>query len=241
MAMPTLLRKRIAHAAILAVLAWLAGSAHADYEPLPLPELFAGSDLIALGTIAEVRDTIFELGDFEVLFGPATEGPALPVERFRDWSGNARWSRYRPGQRVLLFLARPRETASGATPPWRIRGAGGEGEMPVEDGHVYLQGLFLEGFERQTFAVQQGRLQGYRFALDDFLAALNGYNRCFRAGEAGGERRTCLRPVCDAQALQLYRAHSPLQRYLVDKSRLPRALPFQDMDSTPTRDAPTSE
>jgi hypothetical protein len=192
----------------------IGGPARADYQPLPLTELFATSDLVALGNIAAVDETTFVVEDYQVLAGAPPEAP-LVVKRFRDWSGNARWSPYRAGQRVLLFLTAAESTPSGK-PIWKIRGLGDEGEMPVEDGYVYPQGIYLDGFVQQQYEVQHGRLQGYRFVLEDFLSALHGYNRCYRADVQEGKRRqVTIHQICDAQALQRYRDASPLNRYLV--------------------------
>jgi hypothetical protein len=214
--MASVLRDWLSRLALGVVL--IAGLARADYQPLPLTELFAGSDLVALGTIAAVDESTFLVKDYNVLFGAAPSAP-LMVKRFRDWSGNARWAPYRVGQKVLLFLAAAGDKAPAGEPVWRIRGRGGEGEMPVEDGFVYCQGLYLEGFARRTHDVQQGALQGYRFVLEDFLSALQGYNRCYRLSVQECKRRTVsIQRVCDGQALERYRERSPLQRYLVERS-----------------------
>lgn len=204
--------------AIFAFLSFLATPSQADYQPLALHELFAGSDLIVLGTITEVREKTFLLGDDEVSSGPSLERP-LEVKRFVDWSGNSRWSEYRVGQEVLLFLARSGGEPHDSPRPWKIRGYGGEGEMPVEDGFIYCHGLFLEGFERQRFRVQHGILDGYRFHVDEFLAALKGYNRCFRFAEKPNTGRPpSLVQQCDDETLAIFQEQSPLNRYLVEQT-----------------------
>ncbi|GGY07070.1 hypothetical protein GCM10007160_38210 [Litchfieldella qijiaojingensis] len=179
-------------------------------------ELFGQSELIVRGTIEEVKDKTFLLGEFEVLHGPNPDKP-LEIKRFIDWSGNSRWSGYRVGQEVLLFLAGPEDASNADSPPWNIRGYGGEGEMPVEHGFVYLHGLFLEGFQRQRFTVQHGTLDGYRFHLDAFLAALKGYNRCFRFAEGPQtERSPSIVQQCDDETLAIFCRQSALNRYLVE-------------------------
>lgn len=211
-------RRLLLHMGFFALLSFMVTPSEADYEPLGLQELFAASDLTVLGTIEEVREKTFLLGEYEVLSGPSPDRP-LEVKRFINWSGNSRWSGYREGQAVLLFLTRPGGEPHDSPHPWRIRGYGGEGEMPVEDGFIYCHGLFLEGFSRQRFRVQHGNLDGYRFAEDDFLAALKGYHRCFRsAGNGSKGHPPSIVQQCDDETLATYRKQSPLNRYLVEQT-----------------------
>ena len=200
------------------ILSLTAALSQADYEPLALHELFLGSDIIVLGAIEEVRDDTFLLEDYEVLSGPDPDR-ALEVKRFVDWSGNSRWNEYRAGQKVLLFLTRPGDELKDGPRPWKIRGYGGEGEMPVEDGFIYCHGLFLEGFSKQRFRVQQGTLDGYRFHLDDFLSALKGYNSCFQFDEGPNKRHPkSIVQQCDDETLANYRKQSPLHHYLLEQT-----------------------
>jgi hypothetical protein len=144
----------------------------------------------------------------------------LEVKRFIDWSGNARWTGYRAGQEVLLFLTRPDDEPANDPRGWKILGYGGEGEMPVEHGFIYCHGLFLKGFDRERFRVQHGRLDGYRFRSDEFLAAVKGYRRCFRLDEEQIKGRpAAIVQACDDKTLTSYRQRSPLNRYLVEGTR----------------------
>jgi phage-related protein len=203
----------------LAILVLWPGPASADYEPIPLYELIGGSEIIVLGTIAKVQEHTFLLEDFRVVFGSTRDEP-LEVKRFVDWSGNARWTDYRSGQMVLLFLIEPTDKVNNENHHWQIRGAGGEGEMPVEEDFIYCHGLYLKGFNQHKFRVQQGTLHGYQFDFDTFLSALEGYKHCFSlegVPGAGGRSLTMLR-VCDDVALESYQRKSMLHRYLVKVS-----------------------
>lgn len=202
----------------LAILVLWPNPAHADYEPIPLYELIGGSNLIVLGTIAKVQEHTFFLEDYRVVFGPTRDRP-LEVKRFIDWTGNSRWTGYRAGQTVLLFLIEPADKVNDKSHHWRIRGAGGEGEMPVEEGSIYCHGLFLKDFNQQNFRVQQGILHGYRFDLDTFLSSLKGYKRCFSVeGAPGGGKPLTMLRVCDDAALESFQQESALHRYLVKVS-----------------------
>ncbi len=117
----------------------------------------------------------------------------------------------------MLFLFKQEGTGG---PSWRILGAGGEGEMPIEEGFIYCHGMFIQGFKRQQgFAVQGGTLNGYRFELATFLSAIAGYHRCFRLKGPLLQRPRILIRNCTDEAIEKYRRQSALHRYLIDVSR----------------------
>jgi hypothetical protein len=188
-------------------------NARADYLPIPLSELFGGSELIVLGTIESVGDDSFTLRETEVYAGSIGDAP-LQVKKYADWTGGRRWSAYRAGQTVLLFLTKTAAEEKVAGEHWRIRGLGGEGEMPIEGGAIFPHGLNLGGFQRQTFDVDGGELYGYRFDLDTFTSALTGYLHCF-GSEAAAESIEEPAGECTDRELATYRATSALHRYLV--------------------------
>jgi len=189
--------------------------AYGDYEPIPLHELVVRSDLLVRGTIIEVREKTFEVDVHEVIHGEAN-GKRIEVQRFVDWTGNARWTSYREGQELLLFLFKQRGD-DGAV--WRILGAGDEGEMPIEKGSIYCHGTFLEGFERkQKLAVQGGSLDGYKFELAPFLSAVVGFDRCFSLKGKSLQKPCILIQRCSDEAIEAYRQKSDLNRYLIEVS-----------------------
>lgn len=201
--------------ALVIVVLWFR-PAHADYEPLRLPELIGETELIVLGTISEVRENTFVLEDYDVVVGAHSDGP-LEVKRFVDWSGASRWMKYRVGQTMLLFLVAPEAGAKGKIEPWRIRGIGGEGEMPVAGGFIYIQGPLLRRSDIQKYVVDQKTFYGHRFDLKVFISAVKGYKRCFRFVKTEVEKRsrTVLR-LCDDETLETYGRESELHCYLVE-------------------------
>ncbi|MCH7725444.1 MAG: hypothetical protein IH991_03020 [Planctomycetes bacterium] len=192
------------------------GPTNADYEPIPLHELVVGSDLLVRGTIIEVREKTFEVEVLKVIRGRARP-KRIEVQRFVDWSGNARWTSYQAGQGVLLFLVK--QEGNGG-PSWQVLGAGGEGEMPIEGEFIYCHGTFIQGFKRhQGFAVQGGTLNGYKFELTTFLSAIAGYHRCFKLKGPLLQRPRILNRTCTEEAIENYRRQSALHRHLIDVSR----------------------
>lgn len=189
-------------------------NAPADYQPIALTELFGGSELIVLGTIEGVGDDSFTLRATKVYAGSIGDAP-VEVGKYADWTGGRRWSAYRAGQTVLLFLRKPAANEKAAGDYWRIRGFGDEGEMPIDGGAIFPHGLNLEGFRRQIFKVDGDELYGYRFDLDTFTSALKGYLRCF-----GSPQQAAAKGIeepareCTDRELASYRARSALHRYL---------------------------
>lgn len=196
------------------------GRAHADYEPPHLWELIGESEFIVLGTISEVREETVVLEDYDVIFGPRSEGP-LEVKRLVDWSGASRWTAYRAGQILLLLLSTPAPAGEEDEPQiWQIRSIGGEGEMPVENGFVYTRGPVIGRSGIQKYTVYQGTLYGHRFDVETFVSAVVGFKRCFRIFRADVETdsRTVLQ-LCDDETLDAYRRESELHRYLVEATK----------------------
>ncbi|EAR22102.1 hypothetical protein [Nitrococcus mobilis] len=189
-------------------------NAPADYQPIALAKLFGGSELIVLGTIEGVGDDSFTLRATEVYAGSIEDAP-VEVRKYADWTGGRRWSAYRVGQTVLLFLRKPAADEKAAGDYWQIRGFGGEGEMPIDGGAVFPHGLNLDGFRRQIFKVDSGELYGYRFDLDTFTSALKGYLSCFGSPQqAAAEGIEEPARECADSELASYRATSALHRYL---------------------------
>jgi len=186
----------------------------ADFQPLTLPELFEKSDLIVLGVIESFDDNNFTLRQTEVYFGNVGSTP-IRVKKYMDWPGGLRWSSYRTGQSVLLFLSRPTTDDGIAGEPWRIRGLGGEGEMPIDDRAIFVHGVNLKDFKRQRHQIENSTLYSYRFETRIFTSALKGYLRCYvgattgKSDESGG---TVSR--CSDQERLIYRESSRLHWFL---------------------------
>lgn len=98
------------------------------------------ADLIAWGDIVDVDAVKFKLrvqgiakaerpGEQRV-----SPGSTIAIAAFRNSYEVKRWTAYRPGQTVFLFL----KHSSKSGGPWRIIGAGNEGELPVLGTSVYL-------------------------------------------------------------------------------------------------------
>jgi hypothetical protein len=122
------LLRLVAFAAVVLV----ATPASAKYSAPPIHDVFGISELVVVGEISGLQRDSFDLEVEEVVVGDA--GDTVRIRRFQDWTCAHRWAPYKKGQRVLVFASRDKEGA------WRIRSAGGEGEMPLVGDDVVLRG-----------------------------------------------------------------------------------------------------
>jgi hypothetical protein len=211
---------------VLLVIASLAGFTSARNGLCPrfrLFELVAAADVIVSGTVRDLREGSDELqypyfsseGTFALDVEQRVAGAQLPeairVQRYRDSTCAFRWAPYAEGQRVLLFLAAPRE----ASAPYTILGVRGEGEMPVVEQEVLLRGYLVKELERRQRSVDGATLKEASIALSDFKQAVVGFRASYALEkDKRGRRSPALRPdrsldVAEADALS-----SPFAFYL---------------------------
>ena len=161
-----------------------------SYTRLKPHELIAIADLMITGTIVEVSEETVLVEVSKIGFGEPRSS-RIVVRRFRDWACASRWAEYAIDQHCLYYLA------AGEAPgdPYRILGAGGEGERPLwRDGRMELP------------ALASGPV-----AVDEWMAEARRYRQHFvRRGASGCrvERR------CSAPELATYEESSELARAL---------------------------
>lgn len=115
----------LAVACILLTLVSAAPPAASKYVPETFSSMAETSHRIIAGKITKLDEKIFTLEIETVHAGELREGETtMEVFRFQDWTCAARWTEYAVGQRVVVFVNR-------AKGQWRLRSAGGEGEMPI--------------------------------------------------------------------------------------------------------------
>lgn len=196
-------------------------AAEGKFAPLSLSSLCGGADLIIIGSITEVRAETFRVDVVQTITGSLDSAP-LEVCKFVDWTCARRWAPYEIGQRVLLFLTRGAPDKPNA---WQIMGAGGEGEMLVENDIVLPRvraSVALVGENNNVYYSDKPQ----RVPLDALLLALRDHRRCFKfithseLPGAFGVRHTC--SIEDVDAL---RRRSGLHAFLFDETTsLARAL-----------------
>lgn len=188
------------------------GARQMDYDPIPLARLIGTTDLAVIGEVIAVEDGFVTIGVGEVLLGDA--GSELRMAEFVPSKFDPpRAAPYARGQRFVLFLTRE----SGAAESWRVRGLGGEGEMPVEDGYVYFHGRVVQGLPKGTYRVHGAERDIQRFDLDAFGDAVRGYTACF-AWKQDERRRWEASVECEASELRSYRDRSRIHEIIAAES-----------------------
>lgn len=106
----------------------------AKYKPLDLYEMILGANKIVYGEITKIDSKTFTLKVEQNLTGQETE---LEVQRFENWACAHRWTDYKVGQRLFLFL----KSHNGKL---HSMSGGNEGELPIQNGQVYINSFSLD-------------------------------------------------------------------------------------------------
>ncbi len=217
----------------------LSASSTPRYTPLTLAHMAMGSGLTVHGTIVEVRAATFVLQVDSVIKGElapaARKSKRMEVARFRNWACASRWTEYKAGQEVLLFLNA--NGVTGLSP--EILSGGGEGEMPVlsvadkdqeTSKWVVLRGLEVHDLgtmlqlpeyskERESSAVE----------LTPLIKELREFHACFHAKDLGpdGSRRQPFQvtQLVPSERVEAFSKRSKVARQLVDGARALMAKP----------------
>lgn len=187
----------------------------ADYSPPPLFDMVGSSDLVLVGTVAAVGADRFVL-NVETVVAGELKAKTIAVRRFVDWTCAQRWAPYEEKQRVLLCLT----AAKGELAT--IRSAGGEGEMPVVDGVVYYRGYPVTTVRPASpHVVGEKTLHSQQLGLEDFVAAIQGYRRCFRLelNRVPYPQLKSAKETATKAAVDAYMASSPVAAFLVKSTR----------------------
>ena len=185
-----------------------------DYATVPLDRLIGTAELIVKGEVSAVKDSVFTIRNSTVLAGSPTS-PEIEIHQYipSRFEGTPRPVAYKAGQTFLWFLMKD-EKDSGQK-PWRIMGAAGEGEMPIEDGFIYFPARHVEGLASESHRVQGVQRNIERFAAEEFLDAVKKYRACFewKAAKVGRARPT---RICDQANLEQFSRTSTIHKYLTE-------------------------
>lgn len=196
-------------------------NSRADYFPLTLPEMIIQSDLIVYGEIVHVEDFTFIIQISGVVSGNYSDD-TVNIRKFDDFSCAARWTKYVTGQHVFLFLKNNKDEHF-----WKILSDGGEGELPLYDGKVYLSSWYavdmpfksiirthINGYSEtiysNAFDLYGGRFYGVDFTLSEFIDAVKVFKISCETITPENEK-SCR---CNRQKLNTLNAISPLANWL---------------------------
>ena len=113
---------------IIILCALVFSKSQADSKQIDLSLLITQSDTIVYGIIIEHNELTFT---FEIKGGITSDTGIIHVNKFQDWPCGHRWTSYKIGQRLMLFLQRNNNKLA-------IMGGGDEGEFPLKDNKIYI-------------------------------------------------------------------------------------------------------
>ena len=156
----------------------------ADFEPTALHELIINAEKIVYGKIVDLDSTHFKIKIKGSITG---ESGILKVKKFENWTCAWRWTEYKKGQNLLLFLN-----------TWNNElvsmGAANEGELPISDNDVHINELsllYVNGdqndwsnadftFKGNHHDIHDGEFYGTKMELSKFIKITKYIRRCFK-------------------------------------------------------------
>ena len=190
---------------VVSVLLLTSGSASADFRPISLIDLATNSDVIAGGTIREVRDETFVLEVRDPIHG-TVKGRRLTIYRFRNWVCAWREPEYAVGQHVLVFLV-----GGDDGTPYGIRGAGNEGERLIVEKRVHLLS------EPSSYETARSAIIDFRRAYQ--LKRTKPHFRTDGKTITSIEFESVTQLISNDQ-IERIRSKSPCHKYMIDTARL---------------------
>jgi hypothetical protein len=167
---------------IITISILLCNSSFAEYRPLELFEMIIKADKIVYGKIDSLNSNDFILK----IEGSLTNDTGfIKVRKFENWEDASRWSKYKIGQKVFLFL-KEREGENF------VMSGGNEGELPIVGNDIYISGFSIPlpppqnmempkkvYFETEHFKIYGGEFWGAKLDFFGFLNTVSEIRRCF--------------------------------------------------------------
>lgn len=208
---------------LLLLILW-SNFASAKFSPLEIHEMIVAADKIVHGKIVDLDATHFY---FEVEGSPTNDSGVLKVRRFEDWACASRWTFYKKGQKLLLFLT----SWEGELMPM---GGGDEGELPIKGESVYINamslGFFINGnpgggkkrvqtFPSKSYELHGDSYYGSQTKLNEFLKNVTSIRQCLKAELGKYKRIISISVRCDIAQINSEDAASLLLRAVVKRVR----------------------
>lgn len=197
----------------------------ADYSPTILTHMMLGSDFAGYGEVTSLEGEFFTFKVVGKTIGE-TAPKTLKVKKYKNWTCAFRWTEYAVGQQVFLFL---RKNEAGE---WIIMSGGGEGEMPIQDGNVYVPSFYSyampfvnavsvtkkdEGLYRsKKWELYGKQYLGLEVEIQTFVEAVSGLRAAFQIEKKGIYYYGDITQTASNQSLKAYKAHSPLCKWLAE-------------------------
>jgi len=144
--------------------------AFADYEPTPLPKLIIESDIILEGEIINQDSLTFTIKILNWIKGDSTS-KNITIEKFEDWNCANRITKYKIGQKEIVFLLQHKKTKK-----WITMGAGNEGELLIQNDSITYEDIYRDsksGCSKLDYFEQE--VCGWRYHIKDFKSGIEFY------------------------------------------------------------------
>lgn len=201
--------------------------ARADYSPTQLHYMILEADLTVYGEIDSVIDNYFFLKIKNKVFGEYND-TIIKVKKFVNWTCAQRWTEYKAGQNVFLFLVKD------INKNWSIMSGGGEGELPIVKENIYLYAFYsiympFINFDRidtsgkhipkkfEVYEIYDSNFSGVKFKLDEFADAIEGIRACFQLTKGQYRTEDKIKLICTDERLNTYKSKSELNNWLAEK------------------------
>ncbi len=211
------------------LLSIFSNSAKAKYRPVELYEMIIKAEKIVYGTISELDSTSLTL---KIDGSLTNDSGILKVERFEDWTCASRWTQYKVGQRVFMFLS-----------TWKGKlitmSAGNEGELPIVDKSVFIHGFTIpippppptKGVELSNdflyfnvghHDVYGDKYYGIECELKEFIRNVSFIRKCFDFEYGLYRTHTNWKIKCESKEIEQMSIQSKIIKWVYEKLRKTR-------------------
>jgi hypothetical protein len=166
-----------------------------SYRPLKIYELAVGAEEIVYGEITEIDSLTYTLR----IEGSLTDNyKEIKVLKFQDWPCAWRWTDYKVGQKLFLFLKMYNGEQEKFQGNYYSMSAGNEGELPLFNDSVFINATSLNSppaywpdslrtslTETNDFVpsvkhkIYGAEYYGYKMDLLDFISTVQTIRNCF--------------------------------------------------------------
>jgi hypothetical protein len=185
-----------------------------DYEPIPLPRLIGISEYVLLGSVQSIQKETFSFKVEKVLIGNMAKEVLTVAQFIPNKFDGPREAPYQNGQQFLLFLK-----MDSTQHLLQILGAGGEGEMPVEESFVYFHGRYVEGLEKKNYTVHSKERAIQRFDYKTFEEAVMDFRKCYSYRFDPSVKRYECQKLCGTDEIQRIESKSFIHKHLTDRAK----------------------
>jgi len=208
--LPLIIMKKLNRLILIILFLGLYSTSSAKYYRDDLYSMIIKAEEIVYGTIVEIDSKTFTLSIDSSL---TSNREIIKIERFENWACAQRWTKYEVGQKVLLFLSKRKRK-------WYSMSAGNEGELPIVENSVFLNGfsvpippppnLFIEieiddenlGFNLEHHNIYGGRFFGTKFKLNKFIEDISFIRENFDFEYGRDRKRINWKVKCDLEKIK---------------------------------------